>query len=116
ITSDLVIGSVLIPGAKAPVLVTEEMVKEMPEGSVVVDVAIDQGGNFETSDRITSHDDPTFVKHGVVHYTVGNIPGAVPSTATICLTYVSVPFALQISNKLYLIACLVIPAKLKVQN
>jgi alanine dehydrogenase len=73
--SDLVIGSVLIPGKKAPVLVTEDMVKDMPQGSVVVDVAIDQGGNFETSDRITSHDDPTFTKHGVVHYTVPNIPG-----------------------------------------
>ncbi|HLR40189.1 MAG TPA: alanine dehydrogenase [Virgibacillus sp.] len=116
ITSDLVIGSVLIPGAKAPVLVTEEMVKEMPEGSVVVDVAIDQGGNFETSDRITSHDDPTFVKHGVVHYTVGNIPGAVPRTATIGLTNVTVPYALQIANKGYRKACLDNPALLKGLN
>src|SRR5690625_7171314 len=68
--SDIVIGSVLIPGAKAPVLVTEEMVKEMSEGSVVVDVAIDQGGNFATSDGVATHDNPTYVKHGVLHYTV----------------------------------------------
>lgn len=114
--SDLVIGSVLIPGAKAPVLVTEEMIKEMPEGSVVVDVAIDQGGNFETSDRITSHDDPTFTKHGVVHYTVANIPGAVPRTGTIGLTNVTVPYALQIANKGYKQACLDNPALLKGLN
>src|SRR5699024_4099599 len=66
--SDLAIGSVLIPGAKAPVLVTEEMVKSMEPGSVIVDVAIDQGGNFATSDRVATHDDPTFEKHGVIHY------------------------------------------------
>jgi len=114
--SDIVIGSVLIPGAKAPVLVTEEMVKEMSEGSVVVDVAIDQGGNFETSDRITSHDDPTFVKHGIVHFTVANIPGAVPRTATIGLTNVTVPYALQIANKGYRKACLDNPALLKGLN
>lgn len=103
--SDLVIGSVLIPGAKAPVLVTEEMVKDMPAGSVMVDVAIDQGGNFATSDRITSHDAPTFTKHGVVHYTVANIPGAVPRTGTLGLTNVTVPYALQIANKGYKQAC-----------
>lgn len=114
--SDLVIGSVLIPGAKAPVLVTEEMVKEMPEGSVVVDVAIDQGGNFETSDRITSHDEPTFTKHGVVHYTVANIPGAVPRTGTIGLSNVTVPYALQIANKGYKQACLNSSALLKGLN
>ena len=67
--TDLAIGSVLIPGAKAPVLVTEEMVKSMADGSVIVDVAIDQGGNFATS-RVTTHDNPIFVKHGVVHYGV----------------------------------------------
>jgi len=104
--SDLVIGSVLIPGAKAPQLVTEEMVKEMAEGSVIVDVAIDQGGNFETSDRITTHDNPTFAKHGILHYTVANMPGAVPRTSTIGLTNVTVPYALELASKGYEQACL----------
>ncbi|UJL45068.1 alanine dehydrogenase [Virgibacillus sp. NKC19-16] len=104
--SDLVIGSVLIAGAKAPQLVTEEMIKTMEKGSVIVDVAIDQGGNFETSDRITTHDDPTFTKHGVLHYCVANIPGAVPQTATIGLANVTVPYALQLANKGYMQACL----------
>lgn len=104
--SDLVIGAVLIPGARAPKLVTEEMVQTMTEGSVIVDVAIDQGGVFETSDRITTHDDPTYIKHGVVHYAVANMPGAVPRTATIGLTNVTVPYALQIANKGYVKACL----------
>lgn len=104
--SDLVVGAVLIPGAKAPKLVSEEMVKTMPEGSVIVDVAIDQGGIFETSDRITSHDNPTFTKHGVLHYSVPNIPGAVPRTATIGLTNVTVPYVLQLANKGYQKACL----------
>ncbi len=99
--SDLAIGSVLIPGAKAPVLVTEEMVKSMAEGSVIVDVAIDQGGNFATSDQITSHDDPIFVKHGVLHYTVPNMPGAVPRTSTTGLTNATVPYILEIANKGY---------------
>ena len=75
--SDLVIGAVLIPGAKAPSLVTEDMIKQMKDGSVIVDIAIDQGGIFETTDKITTHDDPTYVKHGVVHYAVANMPGAV---------------------------------------
>ncbi|WP_374720631.1 alanine dehydrogenase [Peribacillus tepidiphilus] len=97
--SDLVIGAVLIPGAKAPKLVTEEMVKSMTPGSVIVDVAIDQGGIFETVDHITTHDNPTYEKHGVVHYAVANMPGAVPRTSTIALTNVTVPFALQIANK-----------------
>lgn len=97
--TDLAIGSVLIPGAKAPVLVTEEMVKTMGEGSVIVDVAIDQGGNFATSDRVTTHDDPTFVKHGVLHYSVANMPGAVPQTSTTGLTNATVPYVLQIANK-----------------
>ncbi|WP_416730025.1 alanine dehydrogenase [Fictibacillus sp. JL2B1089] len=97
--SDLVIGAVLIPGAKAPKLVTEEMIKSMTPGSVVVDVAIDQGGIFETVDRITTHDNPTYDKHGVVHYAVANMPGAVPRTSTIALTNVTVPYALQIANK-----------------
>lgn len=97
--SDLVVGAVLIPGAKAPKLVTESMIRSMKPGSVVVDVAIDQGGIIETVDRITTHDDPTFVKHGVVHYAVANMPGAVPRTSTIALTNVTLPYALQIANK-----------------
>ncbi|SDN97210.1 alanine dehydrogenase [Alkalicoccus daliensis] len=97
--SDLVIGAVLIPGAKAPKLVTEEMIQSMSDGSVVVDVAIDQGGIIETVDRITTHDDPTYTKHGVVHYTVANMPGAVPRTSTIGLTNVTLPYALQIAGK-----------------
>src|SRR5699024_915886 len=99
--SDLAIGSVLIPGAKAPVLVTEEMVKSMGEGSVIVDVAIDQGGNFETSNRITSQDDPIFVQHYVLHYTEPNMPGAVPTTSTTGLTNETVPYILDIANKGY---------------
>jgi alanine dehydrogenase len=97
--ADLVIGAVLIPGAKAPKLVTEDMVKSMKEGSVIVDVAIDQGGNFETVDHITTHDNPIYEKHGVLHYAVANIPGAVPRTATIALTNVTIPYAIQIASK-----------------
>jgi len=104
--SDLVIGAVLIPGAKAPKLVSEEMIQSMQAGSVVVDIAIDQGGIFATSDRVTTHDDPTYVKHGVVHYAVANMPGAVPRTSTIALTNNTIPYALQIANKGYKQACL----------
>ncbi|WP_153722025.1 alanine dehydrogenase [Sporosarcina cascadiensis] len=104
--ADLVIGAVLIPGAKAPKLVTEDMVKSMKPGSVLVDIAIDQGGIFETSDRITSHDDPTYEKYGVVHYAVANMPGAVPQTATQALTNATIPFAVQIASKGYKKACL----------
>lgn len=104
--SDLVVGAVLIPGARAPKLVSEEMVKSMKPGSVVIDIAIDQGGIFETSDRITTHDDPTYVRHGVVHYAVTNMPGAVPQTSTIALTNATVPYALQIANKGFKQACL----------
>jgi len=104
--SDLVIGSVLIPGAKAPKLVTEEMVTSMRPGSVIIDIAIDQGGIFETTDRVTTHDDPTYIKHGVVHYAVANMPGAVPRTSTIALTNNTVPYALQIANKGYKQACI----------
>ncbi|WP_010174325.1 alanine dehydrogenase [Bacillus coahuilensis] len=111
--SDLVIGAVLIPGAKAPKLVTEDMIKKMTPGSVVVDIAIDQGGIFETTDRITTHDDPTYVKHEVVHYAVANMPGAVPRTSTIALTNVTVPYAVQIANKGYRNACLENEALLK---
>ena len=104
--ADLVIGAVLIPGAKAPKLVTEDMIKSMKPGSVVVDIAIDQGGIFESSDRITTHDQPTYVKHDVVHYAVANMPGAVPRTSTIGLTNVTVPYAVQIANKGYKKACM----------
>ena len=97
--SDLVIGAVLIPGAKAPKLVTEEMVKSMTPGSVLVDVAIDQGGVFETTDRVTTHDNPTYVKHGVVHYSVANMPGVVSRTSTVALTNLTVPYAMQIAKK-----------------
>ncbi|AQX53122.1 alanine dehydrogenase [Priestia flexa] len=97
--ADLLIGAVLIPGAKAPKLVTEEMVQSMKPGSVIVDVAIDQGGIVETVDHITTHDQPTYEKHGVVHYAVANMPGAVPRTSTIALTNVTVPYALQIASK-----------------
>ncbi|GEN45906.1 alanine dehydrogenase [Alkalibacillus haloalkaliphilus] len=99
--SDLLIGAVLIPGAKAPKLVTDEMIQQMNPGSVVVDVAIDQGGIVATSDRITTHDNPTYEKHGVLHYAVANMPGAVPRTSTIGLTNVTVPYALQLANKGY---------------
>lgn len=111
--SDLVIGAVLIPGARAPKLVSEEMIKSMAPGSVVVDIAIDQGGIFETTDRITTHDNPTYEKHGVVHYAVANMPGAVPRTSTMALTNVTVPYALQIANKGYKKACLENEALLK---
>jgi len=97
--ADLLIGAVLIPGAKAPKLVTEEMVKTMKPGSVIVDVAIDQGGIVETSDHVTTHDNPTYVKHGVVHYSVANMPGAVPKTSTLALTNSTLTYALQIANK-----------------
>ncbi len=97
-SADLVVGAVLIPGRKAPQLVTEEMIKQMEPGSVVVDVAIDQGGCIETS-HPTTHDDPIFIKHDVVHYAVANIPGAVPQTSTLALTNVTLGYALRIANK-----------------
>ena len=111
--ADIVIGAVLIPGAKAPKLVTEEMVKQMPKGSVIVDIAIDQGGSFETIDRITTHAEPTYVKHGIVHYAVANMPGAVPYTSTAGLTNVTLPYAIQLANKGYQQACLSDDALLK---
>lgn len=104
--SDLVVGAVLIPGARAPKLVSEDMIKSMQEGSVVIDIAIDQGGIFATSDHVTTHDDPIYTRHGVVHYAVANMPGAVPRTSTIALTNNTVPYALQIANKGYKKACL----------
>ncbi|MFD2370477.1 alanine dehydrogenase [Brevibacillus sp. GCM10020057] len=99
--ADLLVGAVLIPGARAPRLVTEAMVKEMTPGSVIVDVAIDQGGSIETVDRITTHDNPTYEKHGVIHYAVANMPGAVARTSTLALTNVTVPYAVQLANKGY---------------
>ncbi|MCX5905986.1 MAG: alanine dehydrogenase [Deltaproteobacteria bacterium] len=97
--ADLLIGAVLIPGAKAPKLVTEEMVKTMEPGSVIVDVAIDQGGCIETIDHVTTHSAPTYVKHGVVHYAVANMPGAVARTSTLALTNATIEYALQIANQ-----------------
>lgn len=97
--ADLLIGAVLLPGAKAPRIATEEMVKTMKKGSVIVDVAIDQGGSIETIDRVTTHDNPCYEKHGVIHYSVANIPGAVPRTSTYALTSVTLPYLLDIANK-----------------
>lgn len=97
--ADLLVGAVLIPGAKAPRLVTEEMVKTMQTGSVIVDVAIDQGGSIETIDRVTTHSEPVYEKYGVVHYSVANMPGAVPRTSTFALTNVTLPYALELANK-----------------
>jgi alanine dehydrogenase len=111
--ADLVIGAVLIPGAKAPKLVTEDVVKSMANGSVIVDIAIDQGGIFATTDKITTHDHPTYEKHGVLHYAVANMPGAVPRTSTFALTNVTVPYAVQIASKGYKKACLENDALLK---
>jgi alanine dehydrogenase len=98
LSADLVIGGVLIPGAEAPKLVTAQMVKNMKPGSVVVDVAIDQGGCFETS-HATTHADPTYVVDDVVHYCVANMPGGVPRTSTYALNNVTLPFAINLANK-----------------
>lgn len=103
--SDLVIGAVLIPGAATPKLVSEEMIKSMRPGGVVIDIAIDQGGLFETTDRITTHDDPTYTKHGIIHYAVANIPGAVPRTATVALSNVTLPYVMALANKGFEQAC-----------
>ncbi|VBB05321.1 alanine dehydrogenase & pyridine nucleotide transhydrogenase signature 2 [Lucifera butyrica] len=99
--ADLLIGAVLLPGAKTPKLVTEAMVKTMEPGSVIVDVAIDQGGSVETIDRVTTHSDPTYTKYGVVHYSVANMPGAVARTSTLALTNATLDYALQIAGKGY---------------
>ena len=114
--ADLVIGCVLIPGAKAPKLVTEEMVQAMRPGSAIVDVAIDQGGSIETIDRITTHKDPCFVKHGVLHYSVANMPGGVPRTSTLALTGATLPYALKIANLGAEAACKADPALMKGLN
>ena len=101
---DLIIGAVLIPGAKAPHLITREMLKQMRPGTVLVDVAVDQGGCIETC-RPTTHEDPTFIIDGVVHYCVANMPGAVPYTSTLALTNATLPYALQLANKGWQQAC-----------
>ena len=103
-TADLVIGSVLIPGAKAPKLVTRDMLSIMHPGSVLVDVAIDQGGCFETS-RPTTHEEPTYYIGEILHYCVANIPGAVPYTSTLALTNATLPYALQLADKGWRKAC-----------
>jgi alanine dehydrogenase len=95
---DFLVGGVLIPGAKAPKLVTAEMVSTMREGSVIVDVAIDQGGCIETG-HPTSHSNPTFVVDGVIHYCVTNMPGAVPRTSTYALSNVTLPYGIKLADK-----------------
>jgi alanine dehydrogenase len=96
--ADLVVGAVLVPGARAPHLVSEEMVASMSEGSVIVDVAVDQGGCIATA-RPTTHDDPTYVVHGVVHYCVANMPGAVARTSTFALTNATIRYALELADR-----------------
>ncbi len=101
---DLIVGAVLIPGAKAPHLITKEMLKDMRPGTVIVDVAVDQGGCIETC-KPTTHDNPTFIIDQVVHYCVANMPGAVPYTSTVALTNATLPYALQLANKGWKQAC-----------
>ncbi|MFA5902815.1 MAG: alanine dehydrogenase [Desulfobacula sp.] len=103
-SSDLVIGAVLVAGAKAPKLITRDMLKTMKKGSVIVDVAIDQGGCFETS-KPTTHKDPVYEIDGVIHYSVANMPGAVPLTSTIALTNATLPYALKIADKGWKAVC-----------
>lgn len=97
--ADLLIGAVLIPGARAPHLVTEEMVQTMKKGAVIVDVAVDQGGTIATIDRVTTHSSPVYEKYGVLHYAVANMPGAVPRTSTLALTNVTMPYALELAGR-----------------
>jgi len=103
-TADLVIGGVLIPGAKAPKLITRDMLPSMKPGAVLVDVAIDQGGCFETA-KPTTHADPVYTVDGVIHYCVANMPGAVPYTSTLALTNATLPYAIQLANKGWKKAC-----------
>ncbi|MCB9245093.1 MAG: alanine dehydrogenase [Flavobacteriales bacterium] len=103
--ADLVIGAVLIPGAKAPHLITRDMLSLMKPGTVLVDVAVDQGGCFETT-RPTTHQDPVYTIDGVVHYSVANMPGAVPYTSTLALTNATLPYAIQLANKGWKQACI----------
>ncbi len=104
--ADLLVGAVLVPGTKAPKLVTQDMVKTMRKGAVIVDVAIDQGGSVETCDHCTTHEDPTFEKYGVLHYSVANIPGAVSRTSTLALTNATLSYAIALADKGYKKACL----------
>lgn len=99
--ADLIVGAVLVPGAAAPKLVTKEMLKDVPNGAVIVDVAVDQGGCIETS-RPTTHSNPTYYVEGVLHYCVANMPGAVPRTSTFALTNATLPYALRLANKGFL--------------
>ncbi len=103
-SADLVIGAVLIAGAKAPKLITKDMLKLMKKGSVIVDVSVDQGGCIETC-KPTTHENPTYVVDGVVHYCVANMPGAVPFTSTIALTNATLPYAVELANKGWYTAC-----------
>ncbi|RKD91695.1 alanine dehydrogenase [Mangrovibacterium diazotrophicum] len=103
-THDVIIGAVLIPGAKTPKLVTRDMIPTMRPGTVMVDVAVDQGGCFETT-KATTHDNPTFVIDDIIHYSVANMPGAVPRTSTLALTNATLPYAIQIANKGWKKAC-----------
>jgi alanine dehydrogenase len=103
-THDLIIGGVLVKGGKAPKLITRDMLKEMRPGTVIVDVAVDQGGCFETT-KPTTHEDPTYIIDDVVHYCVANMPGAVPHTSTLALTNVTLPFILMLSNNGWEKAC-----------
>src|SRR5262249_62138345 len=96
--SDLVIGAVLVPGAAAPKLVTRDMLRDMPRGAVIVDVAVDQGGCIENT-KPTTHSDPTFYVDDVLHYFVANMPGAVPRTSTFALTNATLPIAIKRANK-----------------
>jgi len=98
VEADVVVGAVLIPGAKAPELVSREMLSTMKPGAVLVDVAIDQGGNFETS-KPTTHTEPIYVVEDIVHYCVANMPSAVPKTSTLALTSATLPYAIEIANK-----------------
>lgn len=107
--ADMVIGAVLVPGAKAPMLVSNDLVRRMKPGSVLVDIAIDQGGCFEDS-RPTTHADPTYQVHGSVFYCVANMPGAVPYTSTYALTNVTLPYAVEIADKGWRGACAKDPA------
>lgn len=103
--ADLIIGGVLIKGAKAPKLITRDMLKDMHPGAVIVDVAVDQGGCIETT-RPTTHEDPTFIIDDVVHYCVANMPGAVPYTSTVALTNVTLPYVLRLANQGWEQACI----------
>jgi len=106
--ADLIIGAVLVPGASAPRLVTRSMLKDVPNGAVIVDVAVDQGGCIETT-HPTTHSNPTYYVEGVLHYCVANMPGAVPRTSTFALTNATLPYALKLSNKGFLVAIMTDP-------